>query len=175
MVRRDEFCPDLEDPLILPDPPVPAEVEDQATEEVGGEDVRQPTPQAGDSNFHSCDEDTEPSFPFYGWETSDSDHTTAETSLAPDTVANKEPPPLHHRETERKRRSIKAPKRLIEEKEKAFPIDFLFVASLTTRHDYNYNTTSQNKNSKIKENQGKTDAKTKDNHTNLDMGRWESE
>jgi hypothetical protein len=113
MVWRDEFCPDLEDPIILPDPPVSTDVEDQATEEVGEEHVSNPTAEQEDADARIGDRNMEQLAPFHGWEISESDHPTVET--IPDTVANEELPPQNR--MERSRRSIKAPTRLIEEKE----------------------------------------------------------
>ncbi|EFX78617.1 hypothetical protein DAPPUDRAFT_105077 [Daphnia pulex] len=113
MVWRDEFCPDLEDPIILPDPPVPTDVEDQATDVIGEEHVSNPTAEQEDADTRIGDRNMEQLAPFHGWETSESDHPTVET--IPDKVANEELPSQNR--MERSRRSIKAPTRLIEEKE----------------------------------------------------------
>jgi hypothetical protein len=62
MVWRDEFCLDLEDPIILPDLPVPTDVEDQATEEIGEEHVSNPTPEQEDANLRRKHGATCPTF-----------------------------------------------------------------------------------------------------------------
>jgi hypothetical protein len=90
MVWRDEFCPDLEDPIILPDPPVPTDVEDQATEEIGEDHMSHPTPEQEDANTRIGDGNMEQLAPFHGWEISESDLPAVET--IPDKVANEELP-----------------------------------------------------------------------------------
>ncbi len=79
-------------------------------------DNRPTTPEAGNNDPFTVNEDAELLVSFHGWDPIDSDQPPAVQSLPLDKDVNKEPPPLPHLQIERNRTFTKVPKRLIEEK-----------------------------------------------------------
>ena len=81
MIWRDEFCPELEDATVFPTSPVPSEREEQADGVAQEADNRPATPEAGNNNPATVDEDAELLVPFHGWDQIDSDQPPAVNSL----------------------------------------------------------------------------------------------
>jgi hypothetical protein len=79
-------------------------------------DNRPTTPEAGNNDPFTVNEDAELLVSFHGWDPIDSDQPPAVQSLLLGKDVNKEPPPLLHFRIERNRTFTKVPKRLIEEK-----------------------------------------------------------
>jgi hypothetical protein len=73
MIWRDEFCPELEDATVFPTSPVPSKREEQADGVVQEADNRPATPEAGNTNPATVNEDAELLVPFHGWDQIDSD------------------------------------------------------------------------------------------------------
>ncbi|EFX81203.1 hypothetical protein DAPPUDRAFT_102735 [Daphnia pulex] len=81
MIWWDEFCPELEDTTVFPTSPVPSEREEQAYGVVNEADNRPATPEAGNNDLFTVNEDAELHVPFHGWDQFDSAQPPAVQSL----------------------------------------------------------------------------------------------
>jgi hypothetical protein len=133
MILRDEFCPELEDTIVFPTSPVPSEREEQADGVLKEADNRPATPEVGNNDIFTVNEDAELLVPFHGWDQFDSAQPPAVQSLPLGKEVNEEPLPLPRPRIERNRRVTKVPKTVDRGKIGRFNSYFCF--SCNTGHD----------------------------------------